>query len=67
MLPLSPYVPQAEKNSISGIIKKRLDPFRGILKSRAKLKQNYDRFIVLGDADPKVVENRIQDLMKQNE
>jgi hypothetical protein len=45
-----------------------MDPYRGIIKSRPKPnKQNYDRFIVLGDADPQVVEQRVTELMKKNQ
>lgn len=49
-----------------GIINKRMEPYRNILRSKPRqAKKNYDRFIVLGDADPKVVEERIAQAMKK--
>lgn len=44
-----------------------MEPYRGIIRSRPKkTKKDFDRFIVLGDADPNVVEQHIQQIMKLN-
>ena len=48
-----------------GLIQKRMQPYRSIIKNRPRqIKKDVDRFIVLGDADPHVVEARIADIMK---
>lgn len=44
-----------------------MEPYRGIIRSRPKRsKKDFERFIVLGDADPIVVEQHIKQIMKVN-
>ena len=58
----------ADLSKTNGIIQKRMEPYRGIIKSRPRqAKRDYDRFIVLGDADPKIVEQRIGEIMKNQQ
>ena len=52
----------------NGIIKKREEPFMTLLRARPKEKKtHFERFIVLGDADPKHVEERLGNAMISNE
>jgi hypothetical protein len=55
--PIGEFKSAIELGKTNGIIQKRMEPYRGIIKSRPRqTKKDYDRFIVLSDADPKVVE-----------
>mmetsp|Transcript_15363 Transcript_15363/g.19414 ORF Transcript_15363/g.19414 Transcript_15363/m.19414 type:complete len:85 (-) Transcript_15363:2280-2534(-) len=43
-----------------GLIRKREEPFRTLLRAKPKDKKSHlERFIVLGDADPRHVEERL--------
>ena len=51
-----------------GLIKKREEPYTTLLRARPKdKKSNFERFIVLGDADPSHVEERLGNALISNE
>jgi len=44
----------------NGVIRKREEPYRTLLRARPKEKKSHlERFIVLGDADPRHVEDSL--------
>ena len=52
----------------NGIINKREEPYKTMLRSRARdYKLHSDRFIVLGDADPRHVEERLGGELMSNQ
>ena len=49
-----------ERQQHGGIIRKNAEPFKSILRARPKHRpSHFERFIVLGDADTKHVEERL--------
>lgn len=52
----------------NGMIRKREEPYTTLLRARPKEKKShFERFIVLGDADPKHVEERLGNALISNE
>ena len=52
----------------SGLIRKREEPFSSLIRARPREKKfGHDRLIVLGDADPKHVEERLGSALISNE
>jgi hypothetical protein len=51
----------------NGLIRKREEPYMTLLRARPKEKKtHFERFIVLGDADPKDVEERLGSALVYN-
>ena len=52
----------------NGIVRKREEPYTTLLRARPKdKKSHFERFIVLGDADPRHVEERLGNALVSNE
>ena len=59
---------KTESQPHNGIIRKREEPYTTLLRARPKdKKSHFERFIVLGDADPKHVEERLGNALVSNE
>lgn len=57
-----------ESQTHNGLIRKREEPYTTLLRAKPKDKKlHFERFIVLGDADPKHVEERLGNALVSNE
>ncbi len=64
---LQPLNSFCAKNFHDGIIIKRQEPYRTILRARPKqIKNRFERFIALGDSDQAEVQRRVNEVVKSN-